>query len=75
MTALRSPDTMPMKMDVTWPARRLKMELGNDPIGDKTAQHSESGGARSVVVHSTEARVSMKVPIRDRVRNEPLSST
>ena len=38
---------MPMKMDVRWPVRTLKMEPGNDPTGDQTTLHSESGGVRS----------------------------
>ena len=38
---------MPAKMDVKWPARRSKKEPGNDPTGDLTTGHSESGGVRS----------------------------
>ena len=38
---------MPAEMDVKWPARRSKREQGNDPTRDRTARHSESGGARS----------------------------
>ena len=38
---------MPMKKDVKWPARWSKKEPGNDSTGDRTARHSELGGARS----------------------------
>ena len=38
---------MPANKDVKWLARWSKKELGNDLTGDRTAWHSESGGARS----------------------------
>ena len=38
---------MPAKKDVKWLARWLKKEPGNDPTEDRTARHSELGGARS----------------------------
>ena len=38
---------MPTKKDVKWHARRSKKEPRNDPTGDQTARHSESGGAQS----------------------------
>ena len=37
---------MPAKKDVKCLARRSKMEPGSDRTGDRSARHSESGGAR-----------------------------
>ena len=38
---------MPAKKDMRWLAIWSKKDQGNDPTGDRTARHSESGGVRS----------------------------